>query len=79
MMYPVSVLPVWLQHVARLVPVTYALEGMRAALLGHAALRDLWPSLAALLIFAAILLPVSFATFSWALRRTKITGTLTHF
>jgi hypothetical protein len=52
---------------------------MRAALLGHAALRDLWPSLAALLIFAAVLLPVSFATFSWALRRTKITGTLTHF
>jgi len=79
MMYPVSVLPVWLQRVARLVPVTYALEGMRSALLGHAGLRDLWPSLAALLIFAAILLPFSFVTFSWALRRTKITGTLTHF
>jgi len=79
MMYPVSVLPVWLQYVARLIPITYALEGMRAALLGHATLQDLWPSLAALLIFAAILLPVSFATFSWALRRTKVTGTLTHF
>jgi len=79
MMYPVSALPAWLQHVARLIPVTYALEGMRAALLSHAPLRELWPSLAALLIFAAILLPVSLATFSWALRRTKITGTLTHF
>jgi len=79
MMYPVSVLPVWLQHIARVVPITYALEGMRAALLGHAAVRDLWPSLAALLIFAAILLPVSFATFSWALRRTNLTGPLTHF
>jgi ABC-2 type transport system permease protein len=79
MMYPVSALPVWLQYLARLVPITYALEGMRAALLTHAAFRDLWPSLAALLIFAAILLPVSLATFSWALRRTKITGTLTHF
>jgi ABC-2 type transport system permease protein len=79
MMYPVSVLPVWLQHLARLVPVTYALEGMRAALLSKAPFRQLWPSLAALLVFAAILLPVSFATFSWALRRTKITGTLTHF
>ncbi len=79
MMYPVSVLPVWLQYVARMVPVTYALEGMRAALLGHATVRELWPSLAALLIFAVLLLPISFATFSWALRRTKITGTLTHF
>jgi ABC-2 type transport system permease protein len=79
MMYPVSVLPTWLRYVARLVPVTYSLEGMRAAILGHATMRDLWPSLAALLAFAAILLPVSFVTFSWALRRTKITGTLTHF
>lgn len=78
MMYPVSVLPRPLQVLARLIPVTYSLEGMRAALLGGAALRQLWPSLAALLAFAAILLPLSFALFSWALRRTKITGTLTH-
>jgi ABC-2 type transport system permease protein len=79
MMYPISVLPVWLQYVARLTPVTYSLEGMRAAILGHASTRELLPSIGALLLFAAILLPVSFAIFSWALRRTKITGTLTHF
>jgi ABC-2 type transport system permease protein len=79
MMYPISVLPKWLQFVARLVPLTYSLEGMRAAILGHATMRELWPSLAALLAFAAVILPVSFAAFSWALRRTKITGTLTHF
>jgi ABC-2 type transport system permease protein len=79
MMYPVSVLPRWLQFIARLIPVTYSLEGMRAALLGHASFLELWPSLAALLIFAVLLLPISFLVFSWALRRTKITGTLTHF
>jgi len=79
MMYPVSVLPVWLQHVARLIPVTYSLEGMRAAILGHASTRELLPSIAGLVLFAAILLPISFAIFSWALRRTKITGTLIHF
>ena len=79
MMYPISVLPKWLQLVARLVPVTYSLQGMRAALLGHATLRELWPSLAGLLVFAAVILPISFVVFSWALRRTKITGTLTHF
>jgi ABC-2 type transport system permease protein len=78
-MYPISVLPVWLQHVARLIPVTYSLEGMRAAILGHASTRELLPSIAGLLLFAALLLPTSFAIFSWALRRTKITGTLTHF
>jgi len=79
MMYPVSVLPVWLQHVARLIPITYSLEGMRAAILGHATLRELVPSLAGLVVFAVVLLPISFAIFSWALRRTKIAGTLTHF
>jgi ABC-2 type transport system permease protein len=79
MMYPVSALPGWLQIVARFIPVTYSLEGMRAALLSHASLHELWPSLAGLLAFAAILLPVSFVVFSWAVRRTKITGTLTHF
>ncbi|HWF12214.1 MAG TPA: ABC transporter permease [Candidatus Acidoferrales bacterium] len=79
MMYPVSVLPKWLQYVARLTPVTYSLEGMRAAILGHASLRELLPSIAGLFLFAAILLPISFAIFSWALRRAKITGTLTHF
>jgi ABC-2 type transport system permease protein len=78
-MYPVSALPVPLQWVARLVPVTYSLEGMRAAVLGHASLTELWPFVRDLLVFAAVLLPVSFAVFSFALKRTKVTGTLTHF
>jgi hypothetical protein len=33
----------------------------------------------ALLLFSVILLPLSSVIFAWALRRTKITGTLTHF
>lgn len=78
MMYPVSVLPEPLRILAGLIPITYALQGMRAALLAHASWSQLWPSVAALLIFAAILIPLSFAIFAWALRRTKITGTLTH-
>ena len=78
MMYPVAVLPGPLQVVARLIPVTYSLEGMRAALLEGAGWGELWRSLAALLVFAAVLIPLSFAAFAWALRRTKVTGTLTH-
>jgi len=78
MMYPVAILPPALQWIAHLIPVTYSLEGMRAALLAGAGWSGLWPSLVALLIFAAVLLPLSFAVFAWALRRTKITGTLTH-
>jgi len=78
MLFPVSILPDWLQVVAHLNPVTYALEAMRAALLGGATVASLWRPLAILLLFAAVLLPVSMGVFAWALRRTKITGTLSH-
>jgi ABC-2 type transport system permease protein len=78
MMYPVTVLPGPLRAVARLIPVTYSLEGMRAALLGGASWQELWRPIGALLIFAVVLIPVSFVVFGWALRRTKVTGTLTH-
>jgi ABC-2 type transport system permease protein len=78
MMYPVSVLPMPLQWLSRLLPVTYSLEGMRQALLAGASFAQLWPAVRALLLFSVILLPLSSVIFAWALRRTKITGTLTH-
>jgi ABC-2 type transport system permease protein len=78
MMYPLSVLPGLLRFVARSIPVTYSLEGMRAAPLSGARWRELWPAIAALLLFAANLIRLSFLAFGWALRRTKVTGTLTH-
>ncbi len=77
-MYPVSVLPVPLQWLARLLPVTYSLEGMRGALLEGAGFAQLWPSVRALLLLSIALLPLSSAVFAWALRQTTITGTLTH-
>jgi ABC-2 type transport system permease protein len=79
MMYPVSILPPALRALARLIPLTYSLEGMRAALLDGVGIGRLWPQIAALGIFAMVLLPLSFLVFTWALRRTKINGTLTHF
>lgn len=78
MLFPVSILPDWLQVVARLNPVTYALDAMRAALLGGAGFRAVGQPLLVLLLFAAILLPISTAVFAWSLRRTKMTGTLMH-
>jgi len=78
MLFPVNILPDWLQFIARLNPVTYALDGMRTALLGNSAFSALLHPLAVLLGFAVVLLPVSMLIFSWALRRTKMNGTLTH-
>lgn len=78
MLFPITVLPDWLQFVARLNPVTYALDAMRAALLAGAGLHAVWQPLLVLLLFTAVLLPLSMAVFAWALRRTKTTGTLMH-
>lgn len=78
MLFPVSILPDWLQVVAHVNPVTFALDGMRAALLGGASLPAIAHPLLMLLLFALVLLPTSMLAFSWALRRTKSTGTLSH-
>lgn len=78
MLFPISILPDWLQHVARLNPVTYALNAIRAALLSGAGFHAVWRPLLVLLLLSAVLLPLSMAVFAWALRRTKTTGTLMH-
>jgi ABC-2 type transport system permease protein len=78
MLFPVEILPRWLQFVAHLNPVSYALDAMRAALLDGAKLSAIARPLTILLLFAIVLLPTSVLVFSWALQRTKITGTLSH-
>lgn len=78
MLFPVTILPDWLQIVAKLNPMTHALNAMRAALLGGARLQQLLPAIELLLLFAIVLLPVSMLVFYWTLERTKITGTLSH-
>lgn len=77
-LFPISVLPRGLKFLAGLNPVTYSLNAMRAALLGGSGLQMLWRPLVVLLGFGAVLLPLSIAAFSWSLRRTKATGTLSH-
>ena len=78
MLFPISILPDWLQVIAHLNPVTYALDAMRAALLDGASLVTIGRPLLILALSAVILLPLSLATFAWALRRVKMNGTLTH-
>jgi ABC-2 type transport system permease protein len=78
MLFPVTILPEWLQFIAHLNPVTYALDAMRASLLNGASVASIRRPLGILLLFGVVLLPLSIVVFGWALRRTKITGTLTH-
>lgn len=78
-MYPIAVLPAWLQPVSRLLPITHALEAMRLALFQGATLGQLAPQLGMLALFAFVLLPLSLGAFWLAVRSTKASGTLAHY
>ncbi len=74
--YPVSVLPNWMQPIARLSPATYVLEGMRQGMLQGAMTRSLlgyvWP----LLAIGIVAIPVGVFVFAQAERYAKRTGRL---
>jgi ABC-2 type transport system permease protein len=77
--YPVSVLPAWLRAVGGLLPLTHVLAVLRAAFLTGAPPSAVKGSLAALAIFAVVLIPAGAATFAYALRRARVDGSLTHY
>jgi len=77
--YPIGIMPGWLQQIAGLIPVTYALRAMRLALLQGASVSELVPDLAALVGFSVVLLPLSLLAFRFAVRRARVDGSLTHY
>jgi ABC-2 type transport system permease protein len=78
-LYPVSVLPAWLQTTGQFLPLTHALEALRLALLLGAPPSALAASLRALALFALLLAPAGLALFVFALRRARIDGSLSHY
>jgi ABC-2 type transport system permease protein len=74
--YPVDVLPGWMQAIATVSPVTYALEGSRAALLEGAGVAELWDSIWPLLIMGAVFVPLGLYVFHLGERYAKKTGKL---
>ena len=71
--YPVKVLPLWLQHVAWLLPPTYVFEGLRALLTDHVFRADLMVWAFAI---NAVLLVASFAAFIALLNSARRHGSL---
>lgn len=77
--FPVAIMPDWMQAFSKLLPITYALEAMRLALLQGAPLQELIPEILALAAFSVILLPLSLFAFRYAVRLAKVDGSLTHY
>jgi ABC-2 type transport system permease protein len=72
--YPVSVLPDWMQWVAKISPATYALRGNREQILNGAGLAwaDVWP----LLVIGAFSIPIGLSVFKVGERYAKKRGKL---
>jgi ABC-2 type transport system permease protein len=74
--YPVEVMPGWMQALATISPATYALDGIRAAVLDGAAVSDVWPDIWPLLLMGAISIPLGLAVFRSGERYAKRHGKL---
>ncbi|MDQ3567634.1 MAG: ABC transporter permease [Actinomycetota bacterium] len=74
--YKVSVLPEWMQMIAMFSPVTYALEGSRAALQEGAGMAELWESIWVLLVMGVVFVPLGLFVFHLGESYAKRTGKL---
>lgn len=76
MYFPITVLPVWLQPLAYVLPIFYALKAMRLAVLQGYGLWALRTEVGALLVFAMVILPAGIWAFKYAVREAKVDGSL---
>ena len=74
--FPIVLLPEWMQSIARWLPQTYLIHGMRAAAFSNAGVRELAPDLIPLLLFGSFWLVVGYFTFLWMERRARRTGAI---
>jgi ABC-2 type transport system permease protein len=74
--YPLSVLPGWMQIIARWMPPTYIIHGMREAALNGAGFSALLPDLGALFAFGVFWLAAGYLLFNWMERRARQTGAI---
>lgn len=74
--YPLAVLPGWARRVATFLPLTYAIESMRAVLLAGASFQEIRPLLGKLALFSLVLPLLGYLAFVHTERRARRTGSL---
>ena len=74
--YPVDVLPDWMQSLSAISPATYALDGIRAAILDGAGLSTMGSELLALVAIGAVTVPLGIWLFARGERYAKQRGLL---
>ena len=77
--FPITVMPDWLQHLAKLLPITYAIRAMQLAVYKGYSLRELSNELGFLVVFSILLIPLGFASFKYALNKARRQGSLVKY
>jgi ABC-2 type transport system permease protein len=77
-LFPIVVMPLWMQAISYIVPQYYFFTSIRFALNGSTVL-DLLPQIAILAVMCAIVVPVGYYVYSWCLKTAKKNGTLNWF
>jgi ABC-2 type transport system permease protein len=74
--YPVSVLPTWMEWLSRISPATYALRGIRHAILEGAGVGALWGEIWPLIVIGLVSIPLGLWIFQRGERYAKRHGKL---
>jgi ABC-2 type transport system permease protein len=74
--YPVTVLPQWMQWLSTVSPATYALKGIRGAVLDGQGLGAAWAQIWPLMLLGALSIPLGMAVFRAGERYAKRHGKL---
>jgi ABC-2 type transport system permease protein len=78
-LFPITVFPPWLQVVAHLSPLTYALDALRSAVLADQPATSYLVDIAVLVGFAVVLVPLSAMVLERSFRIAQRRGTLSTF
>jgi len=77
--FPVTVMPGYLQIIAKLFPITYAIKAIELSVYKGYSLIQLKNELLFLLIFSLLLVPLSLSSFKYALRKARRQGSLCQY
>ncbi len=74
--FPISILPGWMQGVARWLPQSYMIEAVRKAALGGATFADLSSDILIIAGFGVFWVTAGYLLFNWMERRARRSGTI---
>jgi len=77
--FPIEILPTPLLYVSYILPITYSLRAFRYTIIKGYSLWEIKGDLSALIIYSAILVPLSILIFKITLRQAKVKGNLSYY